>query len=408
KTVAMLVPEQPQGPYAQFNPAPSFNLLRQKLMETATVKELDLKDGKVPADVDVLLVLAPRELSELQQYAIDQFLMRGGTVLMAASPFATELTARSLAATEKDTGLEKWLAQQGLTIKKQLVADPMNSRFPVPVTRRMGGFQFQEVRLLDYPFFIDARDDRLNQDSPITKGLPQVTMAWASPIEVDQAKQKERTLTTLITSSNQAWLTDGADITPRMDNGQLSPWQPEGERGRYTLGIMLEGVFQSAFSDSYNPLLAKAREEADAAKNKEKDASGDETKQKDGNKALEIPPFVSKSPESARLFLFSSAEFLADQTIQLTSSTERALYLNSLQLIQNAVDWSLEDRALLSIRSRSSFANTLIPMDQDTQAFWEYLNYVLAALGVALVYTLFRVMQRRRLQAWARMLNMEV
>ncbi len=406
KTIGMLAPEQPQGPYAQFNPAPGFNMLRQKLMESATVRDVDLKDGKVPADLDVLLVLAPRELTELQQYAIDQFLMRGGTVLVAASPFSTELTARNLSAREQKTGLEDWLAHHGLTLEKHLVADPYNSRFPVPVTRRVGQFQFQEVRLLDYPFFIDARDDRLNQDHPTTKGLPQVTLAWASPIKVDDSKQQGRTLTTLITSSDQAWLTDGEDITPRMDNGQLSPWQPEGERGRYTLGVMLEGVFTSAFEGKDNPLLAAARKKAEAAAQKEKDKDKAETDT--AQEEERVPPFVSKSPDAARLFVFGSGEFLADQTIQLTSSTERALYLNSLQLIQNAVDWALEDRGLLAIRSRSQFANTLIPMDQDTQAFWEYLNYVLAALGVALVYALFRWTQRRRLQAYARMLNLEV
>ena len=63
--------------------------------------------------------------------------------------------------------------------------DPLNAAFPVPVTRRTGGFTFQELLMLDYPYFPDIRAPNLNPDSIITSGLPQVTLAWASPIELD-------------------------------------------------------------------------------------------------------------------------------------------------------------------------------------------------------------------------------
>ena len=68
-------------------------------------------------------------------------------------------------------------------------------------------------------------------------------------------------------------------------------------------------------------------------------------------------------------------------------------YLNSLQLMANAVDWSLEDRSLLGIRARGHFNRTLPPLDRDTRLFWEYLNYGLAALSLALVAL---IRQRRR------------
>ncbi len=107
------------------------------------------------------------------------------------------------------------------------------------------------------------------------------------------------------------------------------------------------------------------------------------------------PPVYSsaldKSPASARIILFASNEFLADQTIQLAASAGGTLYLNALELAENAVDWSLEDRGLLSIRSRGHFSRTLKPMAGQSQPFWEYVNYAFALIGLLLVYFMYRV-----------------
>ena len=62
------------------------------------------------------------------------------------------------------------------------------------------------------------------------------------------------------------------------------------------------------------------------------------------------------------------------------------LYTQPLEFLQNAIDWSLEDRGLLTIRSRAQFARTLVPMDREGQLFWEYLNYGLALLGLVAVW----------------------
>ena len=99
---------------------------------------------------------------------------------------------------------------------------------------------------------------------------------------------------------------------------------------------------------------------------------------------------IKHSPESARIIVFSSNDFLSDNVLRLVGSAQQSEYLNSVQMVANAVDWSLEDSGLLSIRSRGHFNRTLPPMEQSTQVFWEYLNYGLAliALGIiALVVT---------------------
>jgi ABC-2 type transport system permease protein len=52
----------------------------------------------------------PTDLDEKQQFAIDQFLMQGGTVVLAASSFTSISAAARSAPPRQPTGLEDWLA----------------------------------------------------------------------------------------------------------------------------------------------------------------------------------------------------------------------------------------------------------------------------------------------------------
>ena len=53
-----------------------------------------------------------------------------------------------------------------------------------------------------------------------------------------------------------------------------------------------------------------------------------------------------------------------------------------MQLVQNAVDWSVEDLDLLGIRSRGTASRVLKPMDAREESTWEIGNYVVALLAL--------------------------
>ncbi|MFN2131882.1 MAG: hypothetical protein ACK2VD_15230, partial [Anaerolineae bacterium] len=69
-------------------------------------------------------------------------------------------------------------------------------------------------------------------------------------------------------------------------------------------------------------------------------------------------------------------------------------YLNNLQFLQNAVDWSVEDEDLLTIRSRGTYARLLRPLSETQQMRWEVANYVVALLGLIGIGVLWRVRQQ--------------
>ena len=403
KTVALALPnpQQPQTPY-DYTGGPRFNQLENFLGAELNVVQETLDDGRVSGEADILVLVAPESLNAKAVFAVDQFLMRGGTVLLMTSPYSAQLANRSLQLQPRESGLKEWLLHHGLSIEPQLVLDPQNAAFPVPVTRSIGGLQFQEIRMLDYPFFIDIRQQGLNSNNLITSELPQVTLAWASPIVVDDDKNKARTVTELLHSTPEAWLSDSLDIMPKITEQGLSAFAPTETRGRQLLGVISEGQFDSYFSGQSSPLLDTAEAKTDSVEQIEDENSTDTATDADEN--LQIDSVIEHSSTAARIILISSNDFLRDEIIRLISSAQRSEYLNTLQLTANAIDWSLEDTNLLSIRSRGQFNRTLPPMEQESQMFWEYLNYGLAALALIIIALIEKRYRRQRAQRYQRII----
>ena len=360
-----------------------FRAISKKLEQSYSIKHVDLDSGVVPSDIDVLLVIAPHQFKEKQVFAIDQFLMKGGSVILASSPITVNREDRNFTSSVEASGLESWLAHYGIEIPKELVLDRSNMGFPSMRKRMVQGVAVREPYVAPYPFFIDVRSKGLNADNAISSGLSQVTMAWPSPIVVDAEKNKDRKVVNLVQSSPQSWRTTDTTIEP---NPAYEMGFPEGKEMKpSTLALLMEGHFDSYFKGKTSP-LAKADDEKDAQGSKKK---GEEKTQD------KIFTVLEKSPNVARLVVLASNEFLADETIQVIGMLSGTQYSNPLQLVENAIDWSVQDRTLLAIRSRGHFVRTLVPLKDEQKQFWEAFNYVFALIGLFAVWGAFRVTQRR-------------
>jgi ABC-2 type transport system permease protein len=329
--------------------------------------------------------------------------MQGGTVIMASSPYSASVSQRSLSLQKHNSGVQQWLAHHGIRMEEKLVMDKQNLPFPIPVSRNLGGFSVQEMRMVDYPYFVDVRGQGLNAENPITSGLPQASLAWASPIALDADKNQQRRITELLRSSDSAWLSGDMNIVPQVNSDGLSRFIPVGEQKSHLLGVISQGRFDSFFAGKNSPLLVNTN--ANANTNADTTAAGaSEAEADNGDAALSTTQTVSSviqhSPESARIILFSSNDFLSDAIINMTGMATGGQYLNSVQLLANTVDWALEDEGLVSIRARGNFNRTLPAMEQTSQVFWEYLNYALALGALLLVGLVQRQFKRRREQQY--------
>ena len=354
---------------------PQFRNLEAAITENHTIRMEDLSDGAVTAEADILVVAAPENLDEASVFAIDQFLMRGGSVVLITSPYMSQLAGGNLAMVNRVSGLQDWLAHHGIELGETLVLDPQNSAFPIPVTREVGGFRFQEVAMVDYPFFVDARPPGINPDHPVSSGIPQLTMAWASPILIDEPSNSAREIIELVRSTEDAWTSAEMDVLPRVDDTGISGWYATEETNSMLLGAIISGRFDSYFAGKPSPLLSEQDEQAGGP--------GEETGAAEND--MTIGSVIERSSESSRLVLLSSNDFLTDQILGTLSSMTGAQYLGPLELVANTLDWALEDGGLLGIRSHSHFNRALMPLEKDEQLFWEYLNYGLALLILVII-----------------------
>jgi ABC-2 type transport system permease protein len=372
-------PDMPQqsGFGQQMPSLKSYEMLEQTLRENYTVRPLDLADGEVPPDVDVLMVIAPQDMSDAQRYAIDQYLMRGGAVVAAAGNYIMQPDqfTGGLGLLQVTAGMQEMLASYGTTVEKKLVLDAQNEPFPVPVTRDLGGIEVREIRAMSYPFFVDVRPDGMDRESPIMATLQAVTLNWPSPIAVDDTASADREITVLLQSSPGSWTTSDTNIQPDTDLYPELGFPLSAERKPYILAVSVQGVFESFFKGKQSPL-------------EEIDEITGEALNPDAVGTLE------SSPPTARLVVFSSAEFLNDTVFNLSSNLSGNRYFNSLQLAQNVVDWAVEDLDLLSIRSRGTASRPLAPLSERQQAFWESTNYLLALLALGVLGWSWRARRR--------------
>ena len=382
------VPTQNAFGQAQ-QPLQSWQLVTEQLGQDYSVRNVDLSAGQVPPDVDVLVVIAPQNLSDKERFAIDQYLMRGGSVVVAAGNYtiAPDPFGGGIGLQPAQNGLQDLLASYGISVTQSLVMDPQNEPFPTQVARNVGGLQVVELQAVNYPFFPDVRPNAMDRESPIVSKLSAVTLNWVSPVELDAEKNANRQTSVLLKSSPRSWLTTNTTAQPNFSLYPDLGFPVEGEPKSYPLAVSMQGVFQSYFKGKPSPFQAQAQNPVTSP-----DQPAVNPTPAPG--AAQSVSTIEESPDTARLVVIGSAEFVDDIVLQLSSRLTQDRYLNNLQLVQNAVDWSVEDLDLLGIRARGTTTRVLNPMDQREQSIWEALNYGVALLALVGIGALWRARRR--------------
>lgn len=369
---------QPQQPIA------SWNMINEQLAQEYTVQPVDLTTGQAPTGIDTLLVVMPQNMTDKERFAIDQFLMRGGSVIVAAGNYAIAANPMTgvLELQPVEGNLREMLLHYGVDVQQTLVMDDQSQPFANIVARDVGGAQVQEIQALQFPFFVDVRPDGMDREQAIVAGLPAVTLNWVSPVVLDEAKNKDRQTSVLLNSSNSSWLRTDTNIQPNLELYPERGYPVEGEMKSQPLAAVVQGAFESYFKDKPSPFAEQPPAEGEAA-----------APTPTPGPAPDLSALDS-SPTSARLVVIGSGEFLDDTVLQRSSYLVQDQILNNLQLVQNAVDWSVEDTDLLSIRSRGAYTRLLDPLTEREQTTWEVGNYIVALLALLLTGGLWYMRRR--------------
>ncbi len=378
KTVGLWLPTlQPE--YDMFGnvvqPISSWNRLQAQLQQDYTVQQVDLSSGRVPDEIDVLVLIAPQNLTDLEKFAMDQYLMRGGAVVAAAGNYIlpSQNYGTGLTVSPVEGGMGDLLDSYGVVVSQTLALDPQNEPLPVQVARNVGGMQVYEIQELSYPYFVDVRSAGMDKESSIVSSLNAVTLHWASPVLVDEAKNEDREVHVLLQSTEDSWLSAAVDVQPQPDQYPPYGFAIGEEQASWPLAVSIRGSFESYFKDKASPFEA-----TETVTETEVAAMGT----------------IESSPESARLVVIGSTEFIDDVILDLSQSLAADRYLNNLALVQNAVDWSVEDEDLLSIRTRGSQVRLLKPLDDGQKAAWMWANFAVALLALVAISAIWYLRRR--------------
>ncbi len=342
-------------PPQQQPPPQQFRTLRQALAGNYEVRDVSLT-SPIHDSIETLILAGPSKLAGKELENVDQFVMRGGALVVLAGRYRIA-PSQNLMVEKVTTGLEPLFAKWGITLGDEMVMDPKSDVFPVPENRDLGnGMVVREVRQLPYPFFVKMTGDQLS-GNPITSGLAGSVMHWAAPVKADaKAGDDEHQVETLLESSSGSWLSSSTLVEPNIvkypDTGFAGPADSD-KTGSQVLAVAITGGFTSGLP---------------------KPAADDKTA-----KAL-----LPHSPKDTRVVVFGSSAFVSDDILGLAQQLESDLTASNVELVHNAVDWSLADTDLLAIRSHNT-ASRALTVGLEGRTTWRTINIVVAVIGLALV-----------------------
>jgi gliding-associated putative ABC transporter substrate-binding component GldG len=195
----------------------------QAVSELYSVDIVDLAEQEeIPAAITTLIIAGPKEeFSEAQLETLEAFLARGGNVLALVDGVLIE---QGLQARANNTGLESLLAERGVSLENNLVADVRNAM----ASFSQGFMTFST----NYPFWPKITSDSFNKDNSAVSGLESVVLRWASSLDI--ASEQEENIIPLAYTSPKAW--------QEKDKFNLNPQQNIRKSGdqKFTLAALIE------------------------------------------------------------------------------------------------------------------------------------------------------------------------
>ena len=179
-------------------------VVRNQIGELFETKFLGKEVDKVPEDINVLLIVHPKNSSKRTLFAIDQYLLSGGKAIIFVDPFAEAegMQGQMLGATIGGSSLTEIFKVWGVEYDtKMVIGDRLSARKVVPEAGN---------RAIEYLPWLELRGPSLDRSSPITSGIDVVAVASAGHIKL--SKDSTLNMTPLLTSSPGAGLIAVKDV----------------------------------------------------------------------------------------------------------------------------------------------------------------------------------------------------
>ena len=219
--------------------------LYQNISEFYNIINLTQNFESIPEDVQQLLVIHPKNLSENVLYKIDQFVLEGKGATFFVDPFSEFEKINETPNPENinipKSDLNKLFKSWGFEVEAgMIVGDIINGR-------KVSLGSTNDEKILTYILWLALQRELLSDDDIVTENLDYVFFKSAgSIINLDKSKKNE--FIPLVMTSSNSMLVERFKMQFRADP-ELLLKEFNSENKSFVLGARIKGAFESSFSE---------------------------------------------------------------------------------------------------------------------------------------------------------------
>ncbi len=304
------------------------------LRKDYTVREVKTDAEEIAGDIKTLIVIHPKDLSDKTLFAIDQFVLRGGRLIVCVDPFSVAdfeanqqqqnpMMMQMGGGAAGPSTLGKLFDTWGVGFDTTKVVADMSC-----ATKLNGG----NGRIEDNPAFLSLAAPNMKKNDLLTSQLSQVMMPFAGALTGTGSKEIEFT-PLITTSADNACLIDQMNAQFGM-SAMRAQLKPDGTKR--VLAARLQGAFKTAFPNGV-----------------------------EGGATNSVPNHLTSG--TSTVMIFADSDFLCDRfCVQMMNSLFGAVAQpinDNLTLFANTVEQFAGREELIGVRSRGQFNRPFAKVD---------------------------------------------
>lgn len=344
--------QQPKGPWTIVEQLRS----KYEVNEVAT----DVNDIN---DVDILLVIHPKKLPEQTQFAIDQFVLKGGRTIVCVDPHCIadtpdrrqmQMGVPPSQSSDLNTLLKTW----GLEMPQNTFVGDRSLMLAAPIG--------QDRRPENVIGFLELRPDAksFSKNNAMTAYLNQVRVLFAGELrevedvseedEQDKDKEQKQPSRPEIERTPLIMTTDAGNSVKVSSPYELMMPAPSKLMEKFMdgtepvpMGYLVTGRFESAFPDGIEIEVDAETEDPNETKKIKKQIKG-----------------LTEAQEDCAVIVFADVDFISDMLAYQESFFAKIIVGDNSALLLNAIEDLTGSSDLISIRSRGNFRRPFIVVDE--------------------------------------------
>lgn len=287
---------------------------------------------EIPESVDLLLVMHPKDASPKFLYMLDQFVVRGGRLMVFLDPHSRLDPGDASRGGLLESNLPDLLPAWGVKFNSGLVIGDLAQA--TRVSARSG--------VLDFPLWITLRGSHISRDSVITNELDDMTLV--DPGAIEKVAGSPYTFQPLLTTSQNSGTVD--NVTVRVAGPEDATKSIIYDSKARVLAALVTGKFKSAYK------AAPKEEKKKPAKGKKESAAEPAPVRKQ--------PYRAGGEQETSILIVGDSDFINDRfSVQQASFMGQGVTQpinDNLSFAINAAEFMTGSQELIHIRSRGKFS----------------------------------------------------